>query len=139
MLPTSLNVALMLTGYLLVMGYLALGLRILRRHPEQTEPPPRRPEIRRAGPLAPVAARRGWLGLIRRVVDTALGGYLLLMVVVVGYYYGVARFGGRFLLSACTGAALLVGIALPLFFTASWLAERRRKRPSGTAARKRAD
>ncbi|MEV1079321.1 DUF6256 family protein [Streptomyces sp. NPDC050211] len=73
----------------------------------------------------------GWPGLIRQVLGTAVGGYVLLMAVVVGYYHGVARMGGRFLTSAFTGSALLVGIAVPVFFTASWLTERqRRKRAS---------
>jgi hypothetical protein len=128
----------MLTGYLLVMGYLALGLRILRQGPGRTEQRPRRPAARPAAPLATLGLRR-WFGLIRQVAGTVIGGFLLLMVVVFGYYYGVAGLGGRFLLSALTGAALLVGIAVPLFFTTSWIAERWRNRPSGAAARKRVD
>ena len=74
----------------------------------------------------------GWPALIRRVTGTAVGGYLLLMAVVIGYYYGVARVGGRFLESAFTGAALLAGIAAPVFAAASWLAERRRQRSRNT-------
>ncbi|WP_274563557.1 DUF6256 family protein [Streptomyces spiramyceticus] len=97
----------MLSGYVLVMGFLALGLRIQRRRP--------------AAPGR--AGRQGWPGLIRLVVGTAVGGYVLLMVVVVGYYRGVAQLGGRFLSSAFTGAAVLVGISLPVFFVASWLVE----------------
>ncbi len=54
------------------------------------------------------------------------------MAVVIGYYYGVARVGGRFLESAFTGAALLAGIAAPVFAAASWLAERRRQRSRNT-------
>ncbi|MET8681734.1 DUF6256 family protein [Streptomyces sp. NPDC004647] len=109
----------MLIGYLLVMGYLALGLRILRRRPVGAWQPSRR--------LSPVAMRRGWPGLIRQVGGSAVGGYVLLMAVVVGYYQGVARVGGRFLASAFTGAATLVGITLPVFLIASWLAVRRRR------------
>ncbi|MDN3293317.1 hypothetical protein QWM81_04480 [Streptomyces ficellus] len=122
MLPLSLNIALMLTGYLLVMGYLGLGLWLLRRQPPGT------PERRLARQLAPAAGRRGWPGLVRQVLGTAVGGYLLLMAVVVGYYHGVARVGGRFLMSAFTGSALMAGVALPVFFAASWLVERRRGR-----------
>ncbi|GAA3379015.1 hypothetical protein GCM10020367_60870 [Streptomyces sannanensis] len=129
MLPVSLNVGIMLTGYLLVMGYLAFGLRILRRYGAG---PGRRAEL-----PAPVTGRRGWSGLIRQVAGTAVGGYLLLMAVVVGYYHGVARVGGRFLMSAATGAALLVGIALPVFLIISWLVERRRHRRASRAAGKR--
>lgn len=127
MLPTSLNVVLMLVGYLLVMGYLALGLRILRRHRVRYEQA-NRLDPRRARRFALVPGKRGWRGLMREVVRTAVGGYLLLMVVVVGYYQGVARAGGGLLLSAVTGAGLMVGIALPLFFVASWAVDRRRQK-----------
>jgi hypothetical protein len=118
MLPLHLNVAIMLSGYLLVMGYLAQGLRFLRRHPAESEQ------------MTATGARgltRGWPGPIRQVVLTAAGGYLLLMAVVVGYHYGVIRIRGRFLASAFTGGATLVGITLPVFFIASWLVERRRR------------
>lgn len=99
--------------YLLVMGCLALGLRVLRRGA--------------ARPVPASTGKRGWPGLIRKVAGT-VGGYLLLMAVVVGYCQGVARVGDRFLASAFTGCALLIGTTLPIFLTASWLAERRRTR-----------
>ncbi|WP_147264777.1 DUF6256 family protein [Streptomyces sp. NBRC 110611] len=117
----------MLIGYLLVMGYLALGLRTLRRHPAESWQPPRR--------LAPDAMRRGWLGLIRQVVGTAVGGYVLLMAVSVGYYRGVARVAPQFLASAFTGAATLIGITLPLFFIASWVVMAVRRRSAGATRR----
>ncbi|MBX9397323.1 hypothetical protein K4749_27990 [Streptomyces sp. TRM72054] len=128
MLPTHLNVGVMLSGYLLVMGYLAIGLRIRRRHPTDSEH------------ITATHGRRmrhGWPGLVRQVVYTAIGGYALLMAVVVGYYYGVVRLGGRFLASAFTGSATLVGIALPVYFIASWLVERRHSRRSADEARRR--
>lgn len=112
MLPLSLNIGLMLGGYLLIMGYLAVGLRLQRRVSAAPERIPR---------------RQGWPGLIRLVVGTAVGGYVLLMVVVIGYYQGVAGLGGRFLASAFTGSAMLVGLSLPVFFAASWLVERLRR------------
>lgn len=115
-----LNVALMLAGYLLVMGYLALGLRVLRR--DTVRPVP--------------TGKRGWPVLIRKVAGTAVGGYVLLMGVVVGYYQGVARVGGHFLASAFTGCALLIGVTLPAFLTASWLAERWHARSSGRVDRR---
>ncbi|QOV33406.1 hypothetical protein IM697_24660 [Streptomyces ferrugineus] len=118
----------MLTGYLLVMGCLAVGLRLLRRQSPGPRTAVRGPDRRPVQPLAAGAHGRGWPVLIRLVLGTAVGGYVLLMAVVVGYYYGVARVGGRFLTSAFTGSALLVGITLPVFFAASWLAERRRRR-----------
>ena len=59
------------------------------------------------------------------MAGTVVGGYLLLMAVVVAYYFGVARVGPGFLESAVTGTALLLGLAAPVFAALSWLAERR--------------
>ncbi|MBV7699814.1 DUF6256 family protein [Streptomyces sp. TRM70350] len=128
MLPTHLNVGVMLSGYLLVMGYLAIGLRTLRRHPTKSA---------HITGTRGRRTRRGWPGLVRQVISTAIGGYALLMAVVVGYYHGVAGLGGGFLASASTGSATLVGIALPVYFVASWLAERRHSRRSADGARRR--
>jgi len=47
------------------------------------------------------------------VAGTAVGGYLLLMAVVIVYYYGVARVAGDFITSAFTGTAMLIGLAMP--------------------------
>jgi hypothetical protein len=124
-------VVLMLTSYLLVMGYLAAGLRMLRRPSEQADRPEGRGVRVDAG-----TAEDGWLGLVRTVAGTALGGYLLLMAVVVGYYRGVARLGGHFLASAFTGCAALIGVALPVFFLASWLTVGRRGKDSGTGGQR---
>lgn len=117
MLPVPLNIAIMLTGYLLVMGYLAVGLLLQRR-----VTPPDRITAERTGRVT----GRGWLRLLRHLAGTAVGGYLLLMAVVLAYYWGVAGLGGAFLASAVTGAALLIGIAVPVFLLVSWLVERRR-------------
>ncbi|MDT0341724.1 DUF6256 family protein [Streptomyces litchfieldiae] len=111
-------IAIMGIGYLLVMGALALGLRLRRRQPG---PPP--------------ARRRGWPGLIRQVAGTAVGGYLLLMAVVFGYYYGVAGLGGDFLMSAVSGSAGLLGMVLPAYLAVSWLVERARRRRAARARR----
>jgi len=100
----------MLTGYVLVMAYLALGLRLLRR-PERATP-----------------ARTGWPALIRRVAGTAAGGYLLLVAVAAGYDRWVAHPGGGFVASAVTGGALLTALALPAFLAATWLCTRRKDR-----------
>ncbi|APU43336.1 DUF6256 family protein [Streptomyces sp. TN58] len=118
MLPVSLNITLMLTGYAMVMTYLGLGLLMLRRRPERSWVPARR--------LAPGGARHGWLALVRQVVGTAVGGYAVLITVALCYYQGVAHLGGRFLWSAATGTMLLTAVALPVFFLASWFATRRR-------------
>jgi len=124
-------------GYLLVMGALAAGLRLLRRDggpagarregapgPDPGRPGP--PEI----PWPPAA---GWTGLARRYAGIAIGGYLLLMAVVILYYYGVARVGGAFITSAFTGCALLIALSTPVFALASWLAARRRAGPGRKA------
>jgi hypothetical protein len=130
----SLAAVLMLTTYLLVMGYLAAGLRILRRRP--SEQAIGRPEGGGARRVGAGTARSGWPGLVRTVAGTAAGGYLLLMAVAVGYYRGVARVGGHFLASAFTGCAALIGVALPVFFLASWLTVVRRGKDSGTGGQR---
>lgn len=122
----------MLTGYLLVMTTLGIALRRLYGPGARPGKAPSQAGEQLARPRASTESRRGWPALIRHVTGTAVGGYLLLMAVVIGYYYGVARVGGRFLESAFTGAALLVGTATPVFAAASWLAERRRQRRRNT-------
>jgi Family of unknown function (DUF6256) len=77
-----------------------------------------------ATPLDP--ARTGWAAL-RHVAGTVVGGYLLLMAVVLAYYFGVARVGPGFLESAVSGTALLLGLSAPVFLGLSWLADRRRR------------
>jgi hypothetical protein len=131
-------------GYLLVMGALGTGLWLIRRqHGGGAAAGSRQdPEaVAAAGPTASTAGpRAGWFRLARRYAGTAIGGYLLLMAVVILYYYGVARVGGAFIESAFTGCALLIALATPVFALASWLAERYRDRsassrdPSTTSA-----
>ena len=127
----------MLAGYLLIMATLGFGLRRLRRSTADSQhersltvgPP--------EGPGSAAGSRRGWLALARHVAGTTVGGYLLLMAVVLIYYYGVARVGGDFIKSAFTGTAMLIVIALPLWGTASWLTERHRERDNDTTAGER--
>jgi hypothetical protein len=123
-------VAVMLAGYLLVMGLLAFATRAMGA-------PPRPPSAWGRAEAPAWWGRRGWPALIRRVAATALGGYLLLMAVVFGYYYGVARVGSDFLVNAVTGTAMLIGLSLPLFLAASWLVERRRRTRVRVRARAR--
>ena len=111
------------TGYVLVMATLAAGLLRQRAGGAVTGG-------RSAEPGAVAPGWRSWLGLIRHLVATFAGGYLVLMAVVVAYYYGVARVSGNFLESAVTGCGLLLGLSAPLFLAASWLAERRARRSS---------
>jgi Family of unknown function (DUF6256) len=113
-------------GYALLMAALAAGLMLLRRRPAVPGPGPSQ-AASADGAAGPVA--RGWLRLVRHVAGTAAGGYLLLMAVVVGYYFGVARVSGNFIESAFTGCALLIGLSSPVFAAATWLVERRR--PNG--------
>jgi hypothetical protein len=128
----------MLAGYLVIMTALGLGLHRLSRPKagDRHEPGPAAGQP--GEPRAAVGSRRGWLLLARHVAGTAVGGYLLLMAVVIAYYYGVARVGGDFIKSAFTGTAMLIGIALPLWAAASWLTERRRQRDSDTAGERKA-
>ncbi len=97
------------TGYLIVMVILAVGLWNARRR------------VRAGRPLTRYTGRldRGWLALLYHAVTDALGGYLLLAGVVVLYYYFVARVGGSFLDSEFTGSALLIAIAFPVYAAAS--------------------
>ena len=113
----------MAAGYLILMSALALGLRLLYR-PRATQAEPGRP----SGPRPAGSPRRSrWAAPARHVIGTAVGGYLLLMAVVVAYYYAVARVGPGFLESAATGTALLIGLAAPVFAAASWLTGRLRR------------
>jgi hypothetical protein len=126
------------TGYLILMAVLAAGLRLLRRSAgDQPGAEDRTAEDRGAedrggvgsGGKAPSrVARRvrpGWPRFAVQIGGTVLGGYLVLLAVDLGYYYGVARVAGQFLDSAFTGTALLVAVSLPLFAIRSWLAWRR--------------
>ena len=144
----------MSAGYLILMAALAFGLRRLYRPrgaPSGAEPPPgqgEQPEQAPAPPPGNVPAtppgrvpvtppgrvpvtppgpgqRTGRATLARQIAGTVIGGYLLLMAVIVAYYFGVARVGPGFLESALTGTALLLGLAAPVFVALSWLTERR--------------
>ena len=75
----------------------------------------------------------------QHLAATAAGGYVMLVAVVILYYDGVARAGSRFVESAISGCALLLGLSMPVFLAASWLAERRSHRPgAGERSRLRA-
>ncbi len=114
------------TGYVLVMAALAAGL-LPRRGADQgrgAEP---------AGGPQPGAV--GWLRLAGHLAETFAGGYLVLMVVIVAYYFGLVRYGGNFLESAFSGCAELLGIAAPVFLAATWLDGRRARRRSAPGRR----
>jgi hypothetical protein len=126
----------MATGYVLVMGILAAGLRLSYRSGQARRGIPasaaRGRQLRTwlAGRRGERVPRREWFALIGYAVGLAAGGYLTLMVVVIAYYYLIARVGGSFIESAFTGNALLLGLAAPVFTALSWLAERRPWPPS---------
>jgi Family of unknown function (DUF6256) len=145
----------MVTGYVIVMATLGLGLRLARRSapgrqagrtaapgvpdagPDQRPSPRAGAEAAEAGPrqaLRPPGGPPDWRRLARRVIGTMVGGYLLLMVVVILYYYLVARVGGAFIKSAFTGCAMLIGLAAPVWAAASWLTGRRRHRAAARPA-----
>jgi Family of unknown function (DUF6256) len=120
----------MAAGYLILMSAFGLGLYRLyhpratppAEHPPAAGPPAEHPPA--ATPPVPVQ-RTGRAALVRRIASTVIGGYLLLIAVIVAYYYGVAKVGPGFLEQALTGTALLLGLAAPVFAALSWLAERR--------------
>jgi Family of unknown function (DUF6256) len=154
-------------GYVILMAALAVGLRLQRkgppgqRNPRESSPgesppgksppgesPPGkspRETARPAGHDADVPApgrlasrlAPGWPRFATQVATTAIGGYVLLMAVLVAFYYGVSRVAGHFLQSGFTGCAMLLALALPVFAIASRAAELRRRRSgrSGQAGR----
>jgi Family of unknown function (DUF6256) len=136
----------MSAGYLILMSALAFGLRRLYRPrgaASGAQPPPGQGEQPAQAPATPQSRvpatppgrvpatppgpqpRTGRAALARQIAGTVIGGYLLLMAVIVAYYFGVARVGPGFLESALTGTALLLGLAAPVFAALSWLAVRR--------------
>ncbi len=116
----------MAAGYLILMSALGFGLRRLYQPRGALPGAGSQPDRAQATPPGP-GPRTGWASLVRHVAGTVVGGYLLLMAVVVAYYFGVARVGPGFLEGAVTGTALLLGLAAPVFAALSWLTERRRR------------
>ncbi|HEY2506085.1 MAG TPA: DUF6256 family protein [Streptosporangiaceae bacterium] len=108
------------SGYLILMIILAVGLLLARRRP---------PGASQDRIVAP--RRVGWPALVGHLAGDALGGYLLLVAIVLGYYYGVAKVPGNFLVSAVSGSALLIGIAMPIALLQEWMRQRWRRRGSG--------
>jgi hypothetical protein len=116
----------MAAGYLFLMAALGFGLRRLYRSRGTPSGRVEGPDGRRTTPPGP-GQRAGWAALVRRVAGTVIGGYLLLLAVVVAYYFGVTKVGPGFLEGEVTGTALLLGLAAPVFAALSWLTERRRR------------
>jgi hypothetical protein len=116
----------MAAGYLLLMSALGFGLRRLYGPRGARSGGDERPDPALAKPPE-LGQRANWAALLRQVAGTVVGGYLLLIAVVVAYYFGVARVGPGFLESAVTGTALLLALAAPVFAVLSWLTERLRR------------
>ena len=144
------------SGYIILMAVLAAGLRLDRRASGDGEAGAAAGADHAAAPADTAAGRAdtaagpaddledgargrgpsrfarrfppGWPRLAAHVVGTAVGGYVLLMAIVLLYYYGVARVANQFLDSAFTGSALLLAVTLPCFAVLSWLAEYRKRR-----------
>jgi hypothetical protein len=116
----------MAAGYLLLMSALGFGLRRLYLPRGAPSGADERPDPALATPPEP-GQHANWAALLRQVAGTVVGGYLLLIAVVIAYYFGVARVGPGFLESAVTGTALLLALAAPVFAALSWLTERRRR------------
>jgi len=100
--------------------------------PTAPNPPAGVPPAREAHRVTARARRRsmvrlepGWRRFVIHYLGTAVGGYLLLMVVIIGYYFGISPVAGNFVHSAFTGCALLIGLATPVFIALSWLVERK--------------
>lgn len=123
-------------GYVVLMASLAIGLRLDRRAGGEQKADgndERLPVIGRLARRSPA----GWPRFAVQVGVTAVGGYVLLMAVLVAFYYGVSRVANHFLESGFTGCAMLLALALPVFAIASWVAHRKRRRsePDGPDAR----
>jgi Family of unknown function (DUF6256) len=142
-------------GYVILMAALAVGLRLQRKSPPRESPPGESPPGERParerppGQTPPAAGHDadvpapgrlasrlapGWPRFATQVAATAIGGYVVLMAVLVAFYYGVSRVAGHFLQSGFTGCAMLLALAFPLFAIASRAAELRRRR-SGRSGR----
>ncbi len=87
--------------------------------------PAARRVMARARLRAIVAPEPGWRRFVIHYLGTAVGGYLLLMAVIIGYYFGISPVAGNFVQSAFSGCALLIGLATPVFIALSWLVERK--------------
>jgi Family of unknown function (DUF6256) len=122
----------MVVGYTLIMGALATGLRLVQRSGKAEAGKTAEPAEASAGQVTGrmrlgALARRGpgWRRLALFSLGTAVGGYLLLMAVIIGYYFGISPVAGNFVHSAFSGCAMLIGLAAPVFVALSWLAERK--------------
>ena len=115
-IPVRQDVIPLAVGYGLTMLALGLGLWSSTR------------DGRRRGAAEPTE-RQGWWAFVRYLLGTAIGGWALLMAVVLLYYVAVAGQGHAFLVAAFTGTALMAfGIGVPSLLLIAWFADIRRRR-----------
>ncbi len=80
---------------------------------------PQTPNPRRAGAVT------SWPALLRHVLSTVAGGYLLFLLIVGVFYFVLGDHDERFLLQALReGSVLTFAIVVPAFLLISWLYER---------------
>ncbi|TDC74968.1 DUF6256 family protein [Streptomyces hainanensis] len=107
----KLAIATVVVVYVVTLVFLRVALRLWLREPHG-RPRRRHPE------------RRGWPELIRQLALTYVGGWLLLMVVILCYYGGLARHRPDFAVHAATGTLSLMGLTFPFFLAVTWLTTR---------------
>lgn len=67
---------------------------------------------------------------VRYVVDTAVGGYLSFLAIVLVFHVAIAGQRGAFRSAVLGGAFLAFGVATPTFLAGSWLWASRGRRPA---------
>jgi len=110
-----------LSGYLVVMAML-----FSRRAPAR----------RRAEPVGTGPVLRGWpptwRGLVRYLINTAIGGYAVFLLIVVVFYFILGGEGFGFIRDALTGGVWLsLGLAVPCLLAIAWIEERLARWRSG--------
>ncbi len=108
-------------AYVLVLAALFGYRRSRRRHRASAADD----GARKKSPSSP-----GWRDLVRYVLATAAGGYVLFLAIVVVFYPVLGRQDRTFLLEALReGSLLAFAIVVPGFLLISWLYERPWARP----------
>ena len=77
----------------------------------------------RSGRGEVVRARGSWRDFVRYLAVTAVGGYLVLLAIVLVFHVVLARDHAAFRSAAAGGAALLA-IVVPVFVLAEWITRR---------------
>ena len=132
-----------LSGYVLLMAMLLLaGGRSPRRALLRSGTAPyrygaiRRRILQRGRSPSPTdrpeAAGSAWPRLVRYLVATAAGGYMLFLAIVIVYYLALGGETSKFIRDAVFGGAWLAfGVAVPALLAAAWFEDRVRSRRRG--------